>query len=101
MGNSTSILSYPDIKAVLDRVIAGENLRVSFDTHGAAVKFVSRCNSFRRLDRKDNFIIYPDPGQTLHGRSIYDAVSVVIDKSDDKAVLVRQMTADAYTLEVI
>jgi hypothetical protein len=74
---SSSILSYPDIRQVMDRAIDSEKgVRLKFDTVKSAQTFVFRCNTFRSLDRKENKKIYPDETHSLHGRSIYDTLQV-------------------------
>lgn len=74
---SGSILSYPDIRQVMDRALDSEKgVRLSFDNDTAARLFTLRCNTFRGLDRKENKKIYLEPTHTMHGRSVYDTLMV-------------------------
>ena len=74
---SSSILSYPDIRQLMDRALDSEKgVRLKFDTVKSAMMFVWRCNAFRSLDRKENKKIYKEETHSLHGRSIYDTLQV-------------------------
>ena len=65
MNNSVSYLAYPDVKSTFDRVLmTTRGVRVKFSKHGEAVRFASRCNYFRVLDRKENLKIYKGHGDT-------------------------------------
>jgi hypothetical protein len=80
MNNSVSYLAYPDVKSAFDRVLmTTRGVRVKFSKHGEAVRFASRCNYFRVLDRKENLKIYKDmETHSLFGRSVYDALRISI-----------------------
>jgi hypothetical protein len=74
---SNSILAYPDIKDLLDRALDTESgLKFSVPTAAAAHRLLSRCNHYRVLDRRQNKILYSDPGHLMHGRSVYDKLLI-------------------------
>jgi hypothetical protein len=76
MPRSTSYLAYLDCKEVLDRaLLSTKGIRMEFKTEKSAVYFVSRCNSFRVLDRKENIYLYPE-GHTMCGKSHYDKLRI-------------------------
>jgi hypothetical protein len=53
MGNSTAHYSYPDVYRLLTKVYhSGERVTIEYPTAIEAIKFVSRCGSYRRLERK-------------------------------------------------
>lgn len=92
MPNSGSLIAYPDVKEVLDRALTSvRGVRVSFNEYGAARRFQGRCNSFRKLDRKNNAKIYPDPTHMLHDRSPYDSL-VITMKGNAVEIVVRQVS---------
>ena len=78
MGASKSILSYNDAKEVFERAAASSNgVRLEFDGgFRARDNFMYRLWNFRKLDREQNRVLYPDPGHTMHGRSLFDTFSV-------------------------
>lgn len=49
---------------------------MTFDDPAVMRRFALRCHEFRRLDREQNKVLYPDPGATMHGRSAFDVISV-------------------------
>lgn len=75
MSNPKSYLAYPEVKAHLDAAMTLKSRVITFDTSKAAVKFVSLCNSYRVLDRKENKVLFPE-GHTMHGRSDYDVLYI-------------------------
>lgn len=76
-GNSPSLLSYTDVQAAFDKAIASEKgVILRFDTAQARNRFMFRAFTFRGLDRKNNKVLYPEPAHTMHGRSIYDTLSL-------------------------
>lgn len=77
MSNSKSAVAYADVKELLDRALLGKGFLKACETKGQARHFVSRANSFRVLDRKQNETLYP-LGHTLHGCSIYDTLLIRI-----------------------
>lgn len=76
-GGSQSMLSYTDIKEVLDKALEAEKgLLLTHKDVRAATRFIFRANSFRALTRKENLVVYPDPQHPLHGRCVYDTLSL-------------------------
>jgi len=72
MSYNRSPLAFDDIKDAFDRAVASpKGIRISCDSHGAAVVLRSRFNYFRKQDREDNKRTYP-PDHPLSGRSPYD-----------------------------
>lgn len=93
------MLSFPDCKQAYDRAVLSENgVVVKFEDEGARDRFMFRCMTFRMLDRDHNKILYPDPAMTMHGRSIYDQVSV---KRDGKNLKLVKIKTDRYEIEDI
>jgi len=83
MPNSTSPLSYNDIKELLERaLLAPKGLRISFESTNAAIRWLSRANSFRAVDRKANAKLYQE-GHSMHMASAYD---VLLIKREDKTI---------------
>lgn len=76
----------------MDEALDSERgIRLTFKARNAAFRFLSRCNSFRRLDREENAKIYLEPAHTLHGRSPYDILAM---RCDGAAVLIRKISED-------
>ena len=71
-------LSLEDIKIVLDRALnSARGMKVNFKSQGEAIHWRGRANYFRRLDRRENAIIY-DETHVLHKQSIYDGLRLVL-----------------------
>ena len=71
---SNSILSYADVRELLDRALASDRgLRVRLGTTGACHNLRQRMGYFRRLDRRENKKVYDD-SHILHDRSQYDTL---------------------------
>jgi hypothetical protein len=74
MPNSVSLLSYNDVKEILEKALANEKgITVELPTSAEAVRWLSRANSFRMLDRRNNKTLYQE-GHTLHNCSVYDVL---------------------------
>jgi len=74
MPNSVSLLSYHDVKELLDKALASpKGLTIELKNVKEAIRWLSRANSFRILDRKNNKALYPE-GHTLHSTSPYDVL---------------------------
>ena len=83
-GNSKSLLAYEDVKEALDRAIASnKGIRLRFSSPQARDRFMFRSYSFRQLDRANNKVIYPEPAHSMHGRSLYETLSLVKGKEND------------------
>jgi hypothetical protein len=78
------MLSYTDCKDFLERALdADRGARIAFPQERQAEFFRMRCNQFRALDRKNNRIVFPDPGDKMHGQSEYDLLTMRIKFSPD------------------
>lgn len=92
MAGAQSLLSYVDVKEVLDKALESERgLLLKFVDVKAAVRFRYRANNFRSLDRVENKKIYTEETHTLHGRSAYDTLSLTIEGS---RIFVRKIVID-------
>jgi hypothetical protein len=70
MGNSRAINAYPDVYMALGQSWGTQReVVIEFPTEKAALKFVGRCASFRRLDRRQN-------SKDGNGLCEYDALRV-------------------------
>jgi hypothetical protein len=97
MPNSQSILSYPDVKDLLDKAITGKRLVVHLRDEKAAHRLMSRCNSFRLLDRKENARLYEE-SHMMHGRSLYDPLIVTRDGAN---VQIYKLDLGMYEVEEV
>lgn len=80
MAGAQSLLSYGDVKEVLDKALESEKgLLLKFADEKAATRFRFRANNFRGLDRAENKKIYTEETHSLHGRSAYDTLALTID----------------------
>lgn len=95
MPNSVSLMAYTDVKEVLDKAIESKKgLKVSFDTVNGAIRWTSRANSFRILDRKNNLKLYQE-GHSMHGCSPYDTLWI---KRTEKEVEIKPRSNDELTI---
>jgi|SRR5262245_60944169 len=101
MPNSPSLLAYPDVQKAMDEALAAPaGVRLVFKGGAPARnKFLFRSLTFRRLDRENNKILYPDPAMTMHGKSIYD--TLVVKKLNESELLIMKITSDEFDLEVL
>lgn len=79
---SNSRLSYSDCFTLFDKALEdskGARYQVNKGlTRGDAWQFRLRMHNARQIDRRDNKDLFPDPGEPLHGRSIYDPLLIQI-----------------------
>lgn len=79
---SNSRLSYSDCFTLFDKALEdskGARYQVNGGTnYGDSWQFRLRMHNARQIDRKDNKDIYPDPGERLHGRSLFDPLIIQI-----------------------
>lgn len=82
-GLSKSILAFSDCKEALERAYESQKgAACSFPDNRAAKVFAQRCHQFRKLDRAENAKIYTEPVHSMHGRSVYDTISIrVVDST--------------------
>lgn len=83
MALSNSTMAYQDCREFLEKALdADHGSRIPFRDEGAAKYFQMRCNQFRTLDRVDSKLIY-EIGHNLHGKSVYDVLTLTIKLSPD------------------
>ena len=86
MSLNNSRRSYDDCFSLFDRALeADRGIRVEVDDIRAANYLRMRMHHARTIDRRDNKLIYPDPEDAMHGRSIYDIFVIRIEDGEPKA----------------
>lgn len=71
---SSALASYDREREVLDRALGSpKGIRLDFDTRDDAVSFRMRCYGLRRVDRRNNCLLYPQSDPSW-GRSAYDVL---------------------------
>lgn len=79
MGTSNNIASYDDVRSAFDRALsAPAGVRITTDSVDAATHLRHRLYKFRFLDRKESKTLFVE-GDTRHGSSIYDVLTVVLN----------------------
>lgn len=79
MPMTSSPEAFADVRDYLDRALDTERgVRVVCETAGGAVNLRQRLYRWRAIDRKQNAELYPK-GDVMHGRSVYDALIVVLE----------------------
>ena len=97
MAYNTSITSYVDIRAALDKALESEKgVRLRFPDAKAAMTFKGRVHSLRFLDRKENKKIYNET-DPMYGRSVYDPLMVKTE--DPKTVIIIKLDGVQFDLE--
>ena len=87
MVTSTSRLAYSDCCDLRDKASADQKgIKVKFAAGEDAWHFRIRLHTARKIDRLDNKYIY-DQGHHMHGRSVYDQLTMRIRKTDSHAWL--------------
>ncbi len=107
---SASRLAFADCFKLFDDAVASEKgikFRVKNRRH--AYHYRNRLNHARRLDRRDNLDTYTDLSHPLHGRSVYDGLTVVmhfdsswwlmIEKVEGREFDVQPLTGDEGNVE--
>ena len=83
MSLNNSRRSYDDCFSLFDRALeADRGIRVEVDDIRAANYLRMRMHHARTIDRRDNKLIYPDPEDAMHGRSIYDVFVIRIEDGE-------------------
>ena len=86
MSLNNSRRSYDDCFSLFDRALeADRGIRIEVDDIRAANYLRMRMHHARTIDRRDNKLIYPDPEDAMHGRSIYDVFVIRIEDGEPKA----------------
>lgn len=99
MVTSTSRLAYSDCFDLMDKAIADpKGIKVKFAAGEDAWHFRIRLHTARKIDRLDNKDTY-DQGHPMHGRSVYDQLTMRIRKADDH-VWLRLERIDAREFEI-
>lgn len=95
MTQSTSQLSFEDVRGIFDRALASEKgIRVTQTSPGQAIHMRQRLYRFRAADRKQSMQIYAK-GDSGFGVSAYDSLIV---KVEGNCVFI--LPADSATLEI-
>ena len=77
MNLPTSRIAYQKYYEIFDRAAnSSRGIRIEFNTVDEALFFRSRMHQARKIDRKHNIEIYPDPSHNLHGCSAYDTFTI-------------------------
>ncbi len=93
---SQSPAAYTDCAALLDQALESEKgVRITCDSKGMATNLRQRLYKARQLDQKQNAESYPK-GEPLHGRSVYDRLTVTVDEN---FVVIRKLDAMSLTVE--
>jgi hypothetical protein len=88
MSLSTSRLAYTACYEAYDRAMASDRgIRLHFPNFSAANYYRMRCHMARKIDRRENKAIHPDPQHPLHGTSQYDALQLTIERVDGEFYL--------------
>lgn len=100
---SNSSLAYMDCYKLFDRALeAKQGVRIDYGPESTCGYMGLRFNQARKLDRENNAKIHPD-GHELHGRSIYDGIS--IKKREDPSgrwwLILMKLEALADMVEVV
>ena len=83
MSLNNSRRSYDDCFGLFDRALeADRGIRIEVDDIRAANYLRMRMHHARTIDRRDNKLIYPDPEDAMHGRSIYDVFVIRIEDGE-------------------
>ncbi len=99
MAYNTSITSYPDIRAALDKALeSAKGVRLRFPDAKAAMTFRGRVHSMRWLDRKENCKIYQET-DPMYGRSVYDPL--MVKKVDATTVAIIKLESVEFDLKEI
>ena len=99
MAYNSSLTSYPDITAALDRALdSPKGLRITFESEAAVHTFCGRVHSFRFKDRQATRKIYP-PDHVMHGASAYDPL--MIRKAGDLVVEIVKLEGVEFKMEEI
>lgn len=83
---SSSRLAYDDCFLLYEKALedpVGARFQVASGDLGQTRYFITRMHQARAIDRKDNKAIFPDPGAPLHGRSIYDPLTVQLKQDTE------------------
>lgn len=87
MVTSSSRLAYSDCFDLMDKAIADpKGIKIKFSANEDAWHFRIRLHTARKIDRIDNMEVY-EKGHPMHGRSVYDQLTMRIRKSGDNAWL--------------
>ena len=101
MSLNNSRRSYDDCFGLFDRALeADRGIRIEVDDIRAANYLRMRMHHARTIDRRDNKLIYPDPEDAMHGRSIYDVFVIRIDGIAALVTALERASAEEADAEV-
>lgn len=84
----TSLAAYDNCIEALEKALESKRgIRMDFPDWGAANFFRMRCHQARKLTRERNAKIFTDPDHPMHGRSLYDALILRIQRLGDDTFL--------------
>ena len=99
---STSRLAFDDCFRLFDQALASaKGIKFRVKNRRQAYHYRNRLNHARRLDRRDNLETFIDPTHPMHGRSIYDGLSVVIQFDGGWWLMVEKVESREFNIEPI
>lgn len=99
MPPSSSILSYRDVQAALDRALSnGRGVKIACETLGDAQNLRQRCYNFRKLDRRENMKTYAEDAP-LYAKSVYDVLTICPAQEEDGSICLVIEVASAERLK--
>jgi hypothetical protein len=97
---SSSRLAYSDCFDLMEKAIADpKGIQIKFAKYEDAHHFRLRLHSSRKIDRKDNMILYGED-HPMYGRSVYDQLTMRIRKLGDDSAWLRLERIDAREFEI-
>lgn len=100
MVTSSSRLAYSDCYDLMDKAIADpKGIKIKFAQGEDAWHFRIRLHTARKIDRNDNAVTYPET-HAMHGRSVYDQLTMRIRKGVDGTAWLRLERIDAREFEI-
>ena len=99
---STSRLAFDDCYRLFDQALASaKGIKFRVKNRRQAYHYRNRLNHARRLDRRDNLETFLDPSHPMHGRSIYDGLSVAIQFDGGWWLMVEKVESREFNIEPI
>lgn len=97
---STSRLAYSDCFDLMEKAIADQKgIQIKFARYEDAHHFRLRLHASRKIDRNDNKVLYGEE-HPMHGRSVYDQLTMRIRKLGDDSAWLRLERIDAREFEI-
>ena len=99
---SHSRLAFADCFKLFDEAIASEKgIKFPVKSRKQAYHMRNRLNHARRIDRRDNKETYLDPTHPLHGRSVYDVLTVIMQYDMTWWLLIEKVEEREYQIQPI